>query len=111
MQVTCFFEAMIAPMPPEMSQVKLPTLVCAEPWANPADGAASPAMRVSAARALRGLCISNSFFRDYARNNAELSARVPRAPSAREDANNHPRAKTQTNCYAIQRCDWLMMLF
>src|SRR6476646_10537821 len=102
MQATCFFEAMIAPMPPEMSQVKLPILVCAGPWANPADGAASPAMRVSAARALRGLCISNSFFRDCARNNAELSARVP---------GFHPRAKTQTNCYAIQRCDWLMMLF
>src|SRR5690348_7227635 len=94
MQVTCFFEAMIAPMPPEMSQVKLPTLVCAGPWANPADDAASPAMRVSAARALRGLCISNSFFRDCARNNAELSARVPRVPAAREDANKLLRDAT-----------------
>jgi hypothetical protein len=55
MQVTAFFDAMIIPMPPEISHVSVPTLVRSRDCAMDEIGNAIAATAAKAANALNGL--------------------------------------------------------
>jgi hypothetical protein len=54
---------MIRPMPAEMSQVNVPTFVRPADWAMDGTGNATAATTAMAARALRGLGMTNPIFK------------------------------------------------
>jgi hypothetical protein len=60
MQVKSFFEVTIRPMPPDMSQLSVPTFVRLA--CDDAGIGSAIATAATAATALKALCISNSYF-------------------------------------------------
>src|SRR5262245_37704769 len=75
MQVTSFFDAMIRPMPPEMSQVSVPTFVrlaCADAGIGSATAAAT-----TTAAALKSLCMCGSLYRSMPGYKRQPQQQVP----------------------------------
>ena len=60
MQVTCFFDAMMTPMPAEISQFNVPAFVRSARCAMVDAGTASAAASATAAKPIKRLCMSIS---------------------------------------------------
>jgi hypothetical protein len=87
MQATSFFDAMIIPMPPEMSQVSEPVLVRFGACAMPGAGRPIAAATARAAKALKVLGKANSYFDKRLPNNAAPHNRFPRSAALKLQSN------------------------